>query len=357
MTRTEHTGTTDRVDWPGRFEAVRGSAHDEAWAQDAWLALVLRGRIDTDHADAALGEVLDLVRESGEGPLELYGPADEWAAERVAQWAAEGSDAIADEATRWRDAPVVAAVMAVVLSLLMGVARVLEGEWTIDWTLGWILLPFLGPFVMVLTTTAWERTVTRRPMAVGALVAGVVFAAGIAGLTTLIMGTNPHPVAHASIAWAVPLAVVYGVLAWLLDRLAPATPPADGPVGDDAWAGDLARILRSRGDTTESQVARIVDEARAHAAASGGSLAAEFGSPAAYAAQVSPRPVVRARRSALYRVGMLALAAWVGWGVLGDTQAWPAKVLFVIAIVGIGYEAARALWRYAVAARAERAGR
>ncbi|WP_409485403.1 hypothetical protein [Arsenicicoccus dermatophilus] len=332
---------------PARFRAVRGRAADEDWAGEAWLALVLRGHVGVEAADHALGEVLELVRSSGEGPEELYGPPDRWAEDTLRQWAAEGSDAIQDPPTRWRDLPQVAAVTAVGVTLVCALVCVLRTEWTIDWTLAWVLLPFLGSLVSLGAITTWESAVARWSTTWGAAAVLGVIAAGSLGIAALFAVTDAHPLAHASIGWHLPLAAAYAALAWVLGRVIPDPGPEQTrPLTDEAWAHDLARILRTRGDLPEPQVGRVLEDARAHAQQTGAPLVEEFGSPAAYAAQVSPRPIVRARRSAIFQTGVLALCAWLASEQLVDaSHPWPARVCFWLALACLAFLAIRTWWQ------------
>ena len=349
------TGLTGEVA-PHEFRAVRGCPEDEEWASTAWLALVMRGQVSAVAAERALGEVLDLVRATGDGPADLYGPPEEWAQERLQEWAAQGSDVIRDEPARWRDLPEIAAITATGVTLLMLLVCALEAEWTVDWTLAWVLLPFLGSGAMLAAVTTWEHVVSRHSLAVGIAAAGGVVLGAAGALAGLFALTDAHPLAHASLLWHVPLAAAYAALAWLLGRLVPDAEPNPtsraARLPDEAWTRELARILRTRGDTTETQVRRLVEEARAHAESTGASLAQEFGSPAAYAAQVSPRPLVRARRSVAYHLGMLALWLWVGGDLLFDgSTSTLMRVIAWLAVVCLGLAAAQACWRYARHAR------
>ncbi|GAB46905.1 hypothetical protein [Mobilicoccus pelagius] len=342
---------------PHEFRAARDRAEDEDWASAAWFALVMRGQVSADAADRALGQVLDLVRSSGEGPEELYGPADEWARGRMEEWAVHGSDVIRDEPARWRELTQVAAATAVGVTLLCALVCALQGDRSLDWTLAWVLLPFLGSLVALGALTTWEHVVSRHSIGLGAAAAGGVVALGSAGIAGLFALTNPHPLGHGSILWHLPLAAGYALLAWLLGRFVP-DPEKDGtsrptPTDDETWTRELARILRTRGDTTEAQVRRLLDEARTHAAHTGTPLVEEFGGPAAYAARVSPRPIVRARRSMVYRIAVLALAAWVWWTPFTDgTQSTPARVLWGFALACLALAAVQACWAYVRAARA-----
>ena len=66
------------------FREARGSADDRAWAERAYYRL-FRDDVRSSAAARALDQALDLVRESGEGPEELFaGPRSDWGA-RIAR--------------------------------------------------------------------------------------------------------------------------------------------------------------------------------------------------------------------------------------------------------------------------------
>jgi len=123
------------------FREARGSADDRAWAERAYYRL-FRDDVRSSAAARALDQALDLVRESGEGPAELYGSADDWAEEQRARWAEEGSDVTDDSGAQLRDVPLIASVGAVVLTLLLGVVHALSGEWQVTYTIGLVTMPF-----------------------------------------------------------------------------------------------------------------------------------------------------------------------------------------------------------------------
>jgi len=344
MSTQEHETRTTLID---QFHTARGVEADEDWAARATLTMVTTGQVGLTASERTLRPVLDLVRETGEGPEELYGPADQWAREQLRAWAAEGSEVLHDEPAQWRDLPQLAAITGAGTSLLLGLAAVLQGEWAITWTLGWLVLPFVGSLVALGAVTLRERVVARHSQASGAAAALAVVAAGSSALAGVFLLTNPYPVARASVLWCLPLAALHAGLAWLFGRLLPGRPARRGPLDDAAWQAELARILRSRGDTTETQVRHILDEATSHALQAGTTLHAEFGAPAAYAAQVAPRPLVRARRSALYRVGMFALWLWLCWDLVVGADTWPARLFWWTGLAALGLSAASTLWRYA----------
>ncbi|AKT50419.1 hypothetical protein ADJ73_02155 [Arsenicicoccus sp. oral taxon 190] len=329
------------------FHEARGSADDRAWAERAYACL-FREDVRSAAAARALDQALDLVRESGEAPGELYGSADEWAADQRARWVEEGVDVTDDTGAQLRDVPLVASVGAVVLTLLLGVVHALSGDWQVTYTVGLITMPFTVSAAALLGLWTYERLLRRRRAAVAAAV-GTVLVCAVAIALVFAVG-NPHPVAQASVLWLVPLAAGYAGLAWVLGRAVPDRPAAvissRRRLPDDDWTAELARLLRSRGDVTEDRVRTITEEARAHAAQAGSTLDEEFGAPGAYAQRIARNPRVRARRGVVARLALLGIWVWLLLDAgLGGASAWTIgwrSLLLLILVV----EAARVCWRY-----------
>lgn len=331
------------------FREARGSADDRAWAERAYYRL-FRDDVRSSAAARALDQALDLVRESGEGPEELYGSADDWAEEQRARWAEEGSDVTDDSGAQLRDVPLIASVGAVVLTLLLGVVHALSGEWEVTYTIGLVTMPFTISAAALLSLWTYERLLRRRRVAVAAAGAlGTLLVCAVAIALAFATG-NPHPIAHASVLWFVPLLGGYAGLAWVLGKVVPDAPAATRTsrrrLDDDDWTAELARVLRSRGDVTEDRVRTITEEARAHAAQAGSTLDDEFGTPGAYAQRIARDPRVRARRGIVARLALLGIWVWLLLDAgLGGESAWTIgwrSLLLLVLVV----EAVRVCWRY-----------
>lgn len=331
---------------PSDFLRVRGCRADEQWAERALRALVSRGQVDEKVAEVALGEVLALVRQSGEGPPELHGEPEQWARERLDAWLQEGLDVVRDDAIRWRELPQGAAGLGAGISLLLGLLAVLKGEWTIAWTVGLILLPLGVAAVVLATLLAWERAVAWHSRAMAAVSAVLTALVG-AGLVMALHGlTTTLALARASVLWWLPLAAAHAGLALALGRLTSKHGTSTGSMTDAEWTAELGRILHSRGAMTQDQLGGVVAEAQDHARSAGTSLVAEFGSPAAHATRICPRPLVRARRSALARLGFLAVAGWGLADLLTDHMSREGDLLLWAGLGCLALASVQMLWRY-----------
>lgn len=301
---------------------ARGRVEDQVWAEEVVSTLV-RDEVSPGLIRSELQEALTLVRESGEGPDALYGPAPEWARERVVDRAEQGMPTVdSTPDSTWRDVPVVGSVVACLLSLMMMVVWLLRDGLGADYTWGVLLLPLIGGMGVVGALTTWETVLTRRPawMAAGAGLG--VTASTVALLTWLLLATRDEVIATGSTFSLGALAIGYALLAGGLERVLPETghrrPP---PLDDAAWERELAGTLRLRLDLPEDGVREIVREARSHATQSGQDLAHEFGTPATYASRFTRDRAARARRAAWVQTALVPVAALVAFGGLLEAPA------------------------------------
>ncbi|WP_298888365.1 hypothetical protein [uncultured Serinicoccus sp.] len=330
------------------YREARGRGEDQAWAEQVVLTLA-REEVSPQPIVDELRDALPLVRETGEGPAELYGPAREWAAERVADRAERGLATVdSTPDARWRDVPVVGSVAACLVSLLMMLVWLLRDGLTVELTWGLLLLPLLAGTGVVAALATWESVLTRRRAGVAAAAGLGVAAAVVAGLAWLLLGTRDAVLATTSTFALALLAVGYALLAGLLERVLPQAGRRDTAAPDDeVWSRELAGTLRLRLDLSEARVTEIVREARAHAARSGAGLREEFGTPASYASRFSRDRVARARRAAwgwtaLVPVVVLLTVDRLVSGGGGDPVSW----FWVLLTVAVCWSVATA-WRRA----------
>lgn len=330
------------------YRSARDSAEDERWAQSVATTLALEGA-----GGAAirreLEDALTLVRETGEGPEALYGDARRWARTRLSEAPEEGR-VLVDETpdTSWRDALVIGCVVAALLTLVLMVVLLLSDGWTTDYTWGWILFPLASALTCTTALATWERVLLRTPRWVAVVAAGAVVVVGVAACTWLVMGLG-QVIATGSTFWLGALAVGYGLLVGLLDRVLPegGGRASARPLGDEEWERRLAGTLRMRMDLDEARVRDIVREARAHAEESGRALAAEFGDPAAYAARFERDRPARLRRLAWAKTVLVPLALVVAFaGLVEDpSSGWSGVSWAGVLLLVVGSWVAVDAWR------------
>lgn len=124
------------------------------------------------------------------------------------------------------------------------------------------------------------------------------------------------------------------------------------PLDDDTWLRELGAALRTRGDITDHRANEIIEEAREHAADSGGSLGDEFGAPRAYAARFAKNSVVPARRRAIFSAALATVALVVLAIDLSDGGDFPYATLAWFAILALNAALTLAAWRTAARERA-----
>lgn len=307
------------------FADVRGREEDADWARQADGHLAF-AEVTPAHRHRLLARARALTADAHESPDDLFGLPEDWAAEVQEEAAAEGTSLTESSATSASDVFSVGFVLAAIASLLALVLTLLADGLTTDLSIGLLLLPAVIGVGGVGVFWALDRLQRRFPLlvAVGAVLAA---AGAVLCLVVLVMLTLGHLVipGTSTFLW-IAAAAVYAGLAWIAARVLPDTAADQGatPQTDDEWAARLAYLLRSRADVPEHRVTEAVAEARAHAADAGTTLAAEFGSPASYAARIPRDRVHRARTRAAALTVAMALVIGMLFGVLvpGGEASW-----------------------------------
>lgn len=304
-----------------RFTAARGLDSDRRWAEAAVARFVLDD-VREDVMVRELAEAAAVVEGSGTRPDKLFGPAADWARSRRDDLAAEGGLVLDTEPQlTWWAAPGNALIIAALLSVPLALVFAVRDGLTVDFSWAHLLFPLVLGTLMAVVVTLWARTIVRRTFKVTAVivaVVGLLLATGAGLLLPTLAGMHLFT---GSVAWH--LAIVAGYLAlgalgfWLLPSARTAGDPQretsdDGTAlpDDGTWALVLGGTLRGRLGYSDERARRVVEEARAHAAASGRPLAEEFGTPQDYAARFQPDT---RRKDRLYAVLLTLVAAyWVG---------------------------------------------
>lgn len=196
-------------------------------------------------------------------------------------------------------------------AVFFGVSDFISGDAGTPLTLGALLLPlFMAAAVRALGLIylALRSRLSNAAATVG-IALGIVATVGVIILMGLTVG-SVTVASHSGIGMLA-AAVGYGALAWIAARVWPRAAevaPAQGPLADDEWLRALGRELRARGDQSDARVRETVAAAAERGAAVGRPLAAELGSPKAYAERFTVDRVRIARRRA---GGMTVLAGLV----------------------------------------------
>lgn len=355
---TGHRLTLDTL--PAAFAQARGETADREWAELVIGRFFLDG-INQTLVVEELGKVLGLVRESGEGPDELFGEAVDYVGEQIEQWQAEDAPlAPAEPRTSWWEVPALAATVG---TLIVGMQLVLEavsGSWTTSYTIGKVLMPMLTGITAIVSITTFESLLmrTRRLWAVaGALVPATLGGATI--VATFVLG-NDRPLLTGPLWWYVGLVAVHALTAVTLVRYLPdghvvrarrqpearndgSPSPTTGVVSDEEWAAQLAGLLRLRAEMPETDVRSTIAEVRQHATTSGTSLAQEFGSPSAYASRLPRSTSGRRMRERWRRTAWVLAVPSFGYlafeglqhGWEGGNVRWIMAFAFVVACLTV----------------------
>lgn len=371
------------------YGQVRGLPDDRRWAVNAAYALSFRQHAAPDRVHEALAEQLSEFRDTAWHGAEwqgedspgdsdaalpasaLFGEPDQWAAQQAARWREDGIDAFdysEGKPEPVRNVLVSGFAFGALITMLFWVFMLFRVQ---DWSLpatrqrallptlamaartdnalaeGWIALsgPLL-PLLIALSTVAvgaiYRRVLSERSFTLAVLGAGTAFVGAVAVGTTVAATADAGP--RIGFGWMPVVAVVYGIVAYAIARLwnVPAsrseeTVADDLLLGDDEWLAELARLLRERNDMTDRVVARICDDARAHAAQSAASLAEEFGSPREYAHRFGLTPVSAGREAAYWAFAVLFAVIGILWHAIGDgTVSWWSLAQLGIFLLGLG---------------------
>lgn len=307
-----------------RFAVARGVPADEDWAAAA-AGRFLLDDVREEIVLRELTEALAAVEGSGQGPEELFGPPVDWARERAAEASAAGEPVLdTDPPLMWRAAPCNALIIAALFSVPFAAVFAFRDGLSVDYTWGHVLFSLVLAVVMTVVITLWSQTILRRSFSatVGIVAAGAVPL--VVGAGFLLPWLSEQPLFTGSVGWYAAIVAGYlglGALGfWLLPTDDVPDTTTQTP-DDDAWALVLGGVLRSKLAYSDARVREVVDEARAHAAASGRPLAEEFGTPQDYAARFRPD---RGRRLRWEAILLTAVAVyWVGklWAQLADCAA------------------------------------
>ncbi|GGF43572.1 hypothetical protein GCM10010922_18850 [Microbacterium sorbitolivorans] len=334
--------------------AARGEKADEAWAEAVSFELVMTD-VRVELVARALSEAAEQIAQADEPAAELFGDAREWAAGRRAEWVADGADwSDDDEPTSVKGALFMVLLAAAGISLLFVAQTLLTAAWSEEISLAGAIFPTLLGAATVGAHALFTRLRERRSqLAAVAGTAALLLAVG-GTLTAVAWLSNGISLGIATGWWHLAAALVLGILAFAALQFLPAPRRrvAAGPRDDDAWLKELGASLRTRGDITDHRANEIVEEAREHAADSGGSLGDEFGTPRAYAARFAKNPVVPARRRAIFSAALATVALVVLAIDLSDGGDFPYATFAWFAILALNAALTLAAWRTAARERA-----
>ncbi|MGP9681389.1 MULTISPECIES: hypothetical protein [unclassified Brachybacterium] len=338
------------------YLAARQEPADADWAEHALVTMVFAG-VQIDVAEESLLDAVVLVRDSGEGPEDLYGPARDWAHHQVEAMQSEGLDAFDDPLLMGpRDAAVFTLGGAAVLSAVLMASNLLDllpGREVGDLTAGLALMPLLLSAAIITLICVYKRASRCFPFPVTAVLSALTLAicSTIVALIIMPLGqTGPR----ANGWWAALLIPGYGILCWITAKLwrGPSTVPAPvtvptildaGEIADTEWLNRARAALRERGEMSDRRISTVLHEAEDHARDEGRTLVAEFASPEGYARSLPRDPTVKSRRMTLV-YGTLTLL-WLALGAsvaatADELQPWR-LLTFVILVLLCAWEAAR----------------
>ena len=335
---------------PDEFEAVADRPADRLWATRALLVLT-GADLASPHVRDVMVRALGTVRASGASADDVFGDPTAWAHEQLAEVSQSGATFTDNDSTA-NDLGVVGFGLASLMALLFGLLSVLRGHWSLDWSLVMAAFPLMLSVVTIGSLTLRERLVHHHSNLV-ALVITLLAIVPVVVLLGWLAVNHPVPLGRHSVVWWLAIAAAMAAGAWLIGRLVPDPAPravSTFHLDDEAWLREARVKFRERGDLSEAQVEQRLDEARAHAAEAGTSLAEEFGNPIGYVHQMPENQVNRHRFTAILWT-LLAIM----WGAF-TIEAWSRPAWWEVAATLLTLGAAIGAWRSTARARAQRNG-
>ena len=307
------------------FKAARGEDLDKFWAFAVGWRLCMK-HVEIDLVREGLEEVLAMVRETQEGPEDLFGTPDEYAPELYERWKSEGRLSPSHVAVpSARSIPASSLRAGGWIALVMFVLTLFDAEGP---TIGILLAPVALGFGSVGGIALWEWASRRwaTPLAGAATAtAALVFGAGFAALLTTSETSLGRATPWLLLVEAVVLTFVGRASLGLITAKETYAVMKDGQ-DDELWVKRFSGIMRGPGWTRESRVRQMVAEARSHAAESGRTLAEEFGPPEQYATQLG----VDTERRIRLRIAFVSLLTLLVAVQLVDGWSWTTIAMLVL---------------------------
>jgi hypothetical protein len=269
----------------------------DGWEAAARQALADRG-VGYQEATPMIEEARAHHADSGQDPWEALGPpgdfADGVAAEQPAAQAQRDT-----QGRTPRDHLMAGLFAAAFLGLPVSVlGGVVAGSWTLPVTVAGLTGSLIGVLGAAATQLPGALRAAGRPRLApwGFALLGLLVVAAATAFTEL-------PKTRIGELPIVALLAASVAAMWLLTRergagsgrasVGGGEDADDGPEDAGAWFGRLRALLVGRFDVPPGRAAELVEQAREHAAATGGHPRAEFGSPAAYARELAGAEPVR----------------------------------------------------------------
>lgn len=299
------------------YEQARGEGLDATWAFAVSWRLLMKD-VDAQLVDEGLREGLELVRETGESPEELFGSPDDHAAELLRTWRSEGRlNPAAVKVPTSRSLVASSLKAGGWIAFIMFVLELVGGR---DLQVGFFVLPPVIGFATIGALALWEwgSREWAMPLVVTAMTTATV---GISAATVVVLEATSGTSLGALTPW---LLLLEGAMLWsagtvvLILFTAKTFAEVQDDPDDEQWVRRFAGVLRGAAWQSDARVREIVREARSHAAESGRTLAEEFGPPDSYAMTYG----VDVRRRTTLKIAFYAVLVALNLVPMVDGFSW-----------------------------------
>lgn len=304
------------------YKEARGEGLDGHWAFAVSWKLSMKS-VDVALIEEGLRESLELVRETGESPEELFGTPADHAAELVQRWRSEGRlNPAAVSVPNARSVVASSLKASGGIAFIMFVLELVNGR---DLPVGFFAIPPVLGFATIGGLAFWEWA--SRAWATAVVVAAMTAATvGIGATIVVVLEATSGTSLGALTPWLLLLeaAVLWsaGTVVLILVTAKTFAEVREDP-DDEQWVRRFSSVLRGPGWQSDARVREIVREARSHAAESGRTLAEEFGPPDAYAMTYG----VDVRRRTTLKIAFYAVLVALNLVPMVDGFSWATSVV------------------------------
>ena len=313
--------------WMDDFTEITGDSKAGKWVCRVQLKLIMAG-VPVADINRILHKTREEVLLTKNSPEDLFGPADEYAADCIGELNMSGTTFTETQIT-WRESLLISLWLAAFFTSGCGIVDLMTSL-TRDWGPGDVIKPLCLVLGGMIFTHVWDWLSHRCSQWISAISAS--FAAFPFILAPVASYHSGGWGVHSTLWWFA-LAAVFALSALLIGHFLPGAAPR--PIcadSNDEWLAHAESALRLRDDHTSKHIHELLDEAKIHSTGAQVSLSEEFGDPRGYAHSLPAQPSIGLRTTAiLMSINVVVIAAFT---IISGLKLWSA-ILLGLAILGL----------------------
>ncbi|MGL5405449.1 MAG: hypothetical protein ACRDAX_01465 [Propionibacteriaceae bacterium] len=324
--------------WMKDFTELTGDRKSGEWICRLQLNLIMAGMPEAE-AIKILHEIREEVLRTGNTPQQIFGSADQYAADQIGELNMSGVTFIRPQTT-WRQSILLALWGAATFAISFGVIDSTKSM-VHDWGPGDLLKLLSIMLALIFLSKVKDRLLLRHSELIADL--GASFAI-LPFIIASLMAASYRAGSwgtHYNLWWFA-IAAIFITIALLVRRIFPVDTPAIAKVSsDDEWLSHAEAALHQRDDLTSKQIHELLDEVKEYAFATQTNLFEEFGDPHGFAYSLASRPSVGLLPTAILgTISVIIIAAiiissglkfwyaiFLGLMILGVVLLWVSYIL------------------------------